>query len=111
MGRLRNTLAAAAVGAALTAPAASAAQWNPSAIGGAERRRAGATGQPGGARGGPSRGRRDARRAARRTGKAGKQRRYLSWLLESEANEATSASRTAPGRRLRTGAAEPIRNL
>jgi membrane-bound lytic murein transglycosylase B len=31
MGRLRNTLAAAAVGAALTAPAASAAQWNPSA--------------------------------------------------------------------------------
>jgi membrane-bound lytic murein transglycosylase B len=31
MGRLRNTLAAAAVGAALTAPAASAAQWDPSA--------------------------------------------------------------------------------
>jgi membrane-bound lytic murein transglycosylase B len=31
MGRLRNTLAAAAVGAALSAPAASAAQWNPSA--------------------------------------------------------------------------------
>jgi membrane-bound lytic murein transglycosylase B len=31
MGRLRNTLAAAAVGAALSAPAASAAQWNPPA--------------------------------------------------------------------------------
>ncbi|HEY2334325.1 MAG TPA: lytic murein transglycosylase [Solirubrobacterales bacterium] len=30
MGRLRNTLAVATVGAALSAPAASAAQWNPS---------------------------------------------------------------------------------